>query len=93
MDLFGRPLKGSKDMLKGYKLSAIEIKDESFLSRGEDKNQQTVIPSNEADHVEGMVFKVSQEELLEADKYEPKNYKRTKVVLQSGKEAWVYAAT
>lgn len=93
VDLFGRVLKGSNDKLKGYKLAAIEIKDESFLSKGGEKNQQTVIPSNNKDdQVEGTVFRVSKEELLEADKYEPANFKRIKVMLQSGKEAWIYAA-
>jgi gamma-glutamylcyclotransferase (GGCT)/AIG2-like uncharacterized protein YtfP len=90
--LFGRLLTGTKDILKGYKLCSIEIKDESFLARGEEKYQRTLIPSkNDADIIEGTVFEISEEELFLADKYEPNNYKRVKVVLQSGKEAWLYA--
>jgi hypothetical protein len=40
-----------------------------------------------------MVFEVSTDELLVADKYEPANYKRVKVELDSGKKAWIYIAT
>ena len=93
MELFGRLLHGTKDVLGGYKLSSIKIKDEAFLSKGEDKHQQTLIPSNnKIDKVEGTVFEISEEELLRADKYEPDNYKRIKVALRSGKQAWIYIA-
>ncbi|MGI8885016.1 MAG: gamma-glutamylcyclotransferase family protein [Pyrinomonadaceae bacterium] len=91
MELFGRLLNGTKDILNGWKISSIEIKDEIFLARGEGKFQKTLIQSsNFADFVEGIVFEISEEELLVADKYEPDNYKRIKVTLQSGKEAWIY---
>ncbi len=93
LELFGRLLTGTKDILKGYKLSSIEIKDESFLAKGEEKYQLTLIPStDDADVIKGTVFEISEEELLLADKYEPDNYKRVKLALGSGKEAWIYAA-
>ena len=93
LDLFGRLLDGAKDILQGYKLSPIEIKDEKFLAKGEEKFQLTVIATNNKnDSIEGSVLELSEEELLLADKYEPRNYKRIKVMLQSGKEAWIYAA-
>lgn len=93
LKLFGRLLNGTKDILKVYKLSSIEIKDDSFLSKGEQKYQRIAIPSkDDNDSIEGTVFEISEEELLFADKYEPTEYKRIKVVLQSGKEAWIYGA-
>ncbi len=93
LELFGRLLNGAKDILIGYQLSSIEIKDESFLSKGEEKFQKTLVPTkNDADIVEGTVFEISEDEVRLADKYEPKNYKRYKVVLRSAKEAWVYLA-
>ncbi|HMK27575.1 MAG TPA: gamma-glutamylcyclotransferase family protein [Chitinophagaceae bacterium] len=93
LELFGRLLHGMKDILDGYKISSIEIKDEVFLSKGEDKYQQTLIPSNnKVDSIEGTVFEISEEELQLADKYEPGNYKRIKILLQSGKQAWIYVA-
>lgn len=91
LKLFGRTLNGAKDCLKNYKLALIEITDESFLAKGEEKFQQTLIPSKDG-FIEGTVFEISEEELFLADRYEPENYYRTKVVLRSGKEAWVYTA-
>jgi gamma-glutamylcyclotransferase (GGCT)/AIG2-like uncharacterized protein YtfP len=91
LELFGRLLNGTKDILRDYKIASIEIKDESFLAKGEDKFQLTLIPSKD-DLIEGTVFELSAEELNLADKYEPDNYKRIKVTLQSGKSAWIYVA-
>ncbi len=92
-DLFGRIVAGSADVLKGYKLSTIEITDETFLSQGEGKYQKTVVISDsENDVVDGTALEITGGELLIADKYEPGNYKRIKVMLASGKEAWLYAA-
>lgn len=95
LELFGRLLSGSKDILTGYKLSKIEIKDEAFLAKGEEKFQQTLISTendNDSDIIEGSVFEISEQELLLSDEYEPDNYKRIRVRLRSGREAWVYLA-
>jgi gamma-glutamylcyclotransferase (GGCT)/AIG2-like uncharacterized protein YtfP len=93
MELFGRILTGGRDVLKGYKLALIEIKDEAFLAKGAEKFQQTLIATkDEADVIKGTVFEISEEELSLADKYEPDNYKRVRVTLQSGKAAWIYLA-
>jgi gamma-glutamylcyclotransferase (GGCT)/AIG2-like uncharacterized protein YtfP len=94
MELFGRLLTGAKDILEGYKIASIEITDEAFPAKGEEKFQRTLIRSNEdADLIEGTVFEISEEELLLADKYEPDNYKRVKINLRSGKAAWIYLVT
>ena len=91
--MFERILQGETDILSGYKVSSIEIKDELFLLKGEEKYQQTVIiTKNKNDKIKGTVFEITKEELLLADKYEPNNYTRIKIVLESGKEAWIYAA-
>lgn len=91
--LFGRLLTGAKDVLTGYKLALIEIKDEAFLAKGEEKFQKTLIQSkNAADVIEGTVFEISEEELRLADAYEPDDYRRVRVTLQSGKAAWIYLA-
>ena len=44
------------------------------------------------DKVKGTVLELTAAELSLADTYEPEDYKRVKVTLGSGKEAWVYAA-
>jgi len=93
LDLFGRLLNGSKDNLRGYKASVIEITDEAFLAKGDGKYQQIAMKTNDKnDAIQGTVFEVSEEELLHADKYEPDNYKRVKIELESGKKAWIYIA-
>ncbi len=77
-------------MLKGYKTSSIEIKDESFLSKDEEKYRWIAIPSTDnKDFIEGTVLEVTEEELLLADIYEPVDYRRIKVVLESGKKSWI----
>lgn len=93
LTLFGRLLRGTKDILKGYKTALIEINDESFLAKGEEKYQQTLLSSkNDNDFIEGTIFEISVAELLIADKYEPHNYQRVKLRFQSGNEAWIYLA-
>ena len=93
LELFGRLLSGAKDILKGHKTSSIEIRDQSFLSKGEQKDQLTAVISNDKnDAIEGIVFEILEEEILIADIYEPDGYKRVKVKLESGNEAWVYMA-
>src|ERR1700759_4932618 len=93
IDLFGRKLNSSNDALPGYKIATIEIKDETFLAKGEDKYQKTLTSSKDKnDRIKGTVLELTEDELLTADKYEPDNYKRIKVVLESGKEAWIYIA-
>ena len=93
IELFGRILLGSRDILRGYSASTIEIKDESFLANAETQYHLIAIPSNNKnDSIAGTVFEISKEELLLADKYEPEEYKRVQVVLESGMEAWIYVA-
>lgn len=91
LELFGRLLNGTRDILTGYKIASIKINDEAFLAKGEEKFQKTLVLSNDvADIIEGTIFEISTEELLLADQYEPDNYQRIKVLLQSKKESWIY---
>ena len=91
LELFGRKLQGVKDVLEGYRVADIEIIDKTFLSKGEDSHQKTLVHTkNEDEFVSGTAFEISEMELLKADKYEPNNYKRVSVVLASGRQAWVY---
>jgi gamma-glutamylcyclotransferase (GGCT)/AIG2-like uncharacterized protein YtfP len=91
--LFGRLLQGRGDVLRGYRIATIEIKDQAFLATGEQANQLTALPSTYAnDSIKGTVLELTEEELLAADKYEPDVYKRIRVTLASGKEAWLYSA-
>src|SRR5215210_6477370 len=94
ISIFGRVLAGIKDVLRGYKIETIEIRDEVFLSRGEEKQQRTLVASgNGLDFIAGTVLELTEEELLLADQYEPDNYSRVEVILASGKGAWIYVAS
>lgn len=93
LELFGRILQGSGDTLKGYRLSTIEIKDESILSKSEQKYHLIAVSSKDKnDFIKGIVFELTEKELIIADEYETDDYKRVKAVLASGKETWVYVA-
>lgn len=78
MKLFGRKLNGSTDILQGFKIETIEITEQAFLSKGEEKYQGTLVPSNNNDQVQGTLLELTNEELLLADKYEPGNNKGSK---------------
>ena len=80
-------------MLRGYRGEKIEIKDEAVLAKSEQKYHRIAVKSNnENDLIKGVVFELTEKELLIADEYETEDYKRIKVVLESGKESWVYVA-
>ena len=84
--LFNRVLDGAKDELVGFSLSEIKI------PRNKVQSIYPVIEytGRSENKVEGMLYKVSKEEISIADDYEGLFYKRQKVTLQSGKECWAY---
>ncbi|PJE13538.1 gamma-glutamylcyclotransferase family protein [Legionella sp.] len=89
---FSRRLEGRKDYLQGYVLEDLEITDPYVLQVSGKKMHQILFPTlQDADQVEGMVFDITEAELLKADEYEVKDYVRIKIRLASGVEAWVYA--
>lgn len=91
LETFGRKLEGEPDALRGYKLVGITITDEEFVIKSGTANHRNLqFTGNSADVVEGMVFKVTSNELEQADSYEPGGYERVKVQLTSGAKAWVF---
>ncbi|MNK06642.1 AIG2-like family protein [compost metagenome] len=94
LETFGRLLKGSKDTLIGYKLSTIVIVDQDVLAKSEQEIHLLAIPSEIAtDHIDGVIFEITHEELLAADGYETDAYQRVKLQFESGREAWIYIAS
>ena len=84
-------MQGSTDVLKGYRLQEVEISDKAFLAKGEEKKQLTAVETNnEDDEVNGTALELTAAELELTDQYEPQGYRRVKVRLASGKEAWLY---
>ena len=90
LSLFGRRLEGKPDALVGYCLVTIEVQDQSFVAHSGAMQRNLLYTGNTADVVEGSVLTLTQEEIQRADAYEPAEYRRIKVQLRSGVDAWVY---
>lgn len=92
-ETFGRRLCGKKDILLGYVISKIKITDQSVLARsGTEFHPILCFTGNNSDEVEGIIFEISKEELLQADAYEVDAYKRAQANFKSGTIAWAYIA-
>ena len=91
IESFGRILKGQKDRLIGYRLGKLKITDADVLAKSEQEFHPIAIPSeDENDYIEGVLFEISTEELVQADSYEVSDYKRIEAMFESGKLGWIY---
>ncbi len=80
MEVFGRLLAGISTRLSGSEKSTVTIDDVEYPS---------LTKSNNA-FIDGVVFRVTEEELMRADEYEGEEYRRIECVLENGITAWVY---
>lgn len=78
--VFGRVTTGQPDRLDGYLKSSITFGDKTY----------PIAVQNEKASMEGVVFSLTIDELARIDRYEGKEYRRIRVKLVSGGEAWVY---
>ena len=93
MVTFGRRLDGVCDALCGYRMDTVKIVDaEVIRTSGSDCHSILVAISNPSDLFEGMVFSVSEAELVNADYYEVDDYRRVLARCTSARQAWVYVA-
>jgi hypothetical protein len=91
LSTFGRKLSGSPDALVGYRVRMIKIEDQDFvLTSGAEYHRNLEFSGSASDSVEGTVFSVTQQELEQADAYEPDGYERRQIKLRSGTQAWIY---
>jgi gamma-glutamylcyclotransferase (GGCT)/AIG2-like uncharacterized protein YtfP len=91
LSTFGRKLMGHPDTLPGYRVQMIRITNQDFVATsGAEYHRNLEFTGSASDHVDGTVFSVTEQELEQADAYEPGDYKRVQVALRSGSEAWVY---
>lgn len=91
METFGRILTGDKDTLLGYAIKMVEITDPEVLRKsGQQFHPIIQFTGNELDKVDGVLFKVTDAEILNADKYEVEDYKRIETTFQSGKKGFIY---
>jgi gamma-glutamylcyclotransferase (GGCT)/AIG2-like uncharacterized protein YtfP len=79
--VFTRILKGSKDRLAGYAISNEKIA--GLYPTASKSSEQTK-------YIDGTLYAVSSDDILRADAYEGKAYKRIKITLESGTHAWMY---
>lgn len=93
-ETFGRELNGKKDVLLGYALSDVKIKDEAVIqTSGTAIHPILKFTGKDSDIVEGTIFEISSSELDQADKYEVGEYTRIAAKFRSGDKAWVYVCT
>ena len=93
LKLYGRILKGEKDVLPGYSISLVDNKNYDAQSGTEEKfHKLAVISNKDKDGITGTLFELREEELQRTDEYEPDGYKRISATLLSGKSCWVYVA-
>ena len=91
LETFGRKLVGKPDVLTRYKLDKVVIRDEKVLALSQVEEHLILkFSGDEQDVIDGVIFEVTEDELIEADKYEEENYKRILETFKSGETAWVY---
>ncbi|UZT98868.1 gamma-glutamylcyclotransferase [Chryseobacterium fluminis] len=91
IETFGRLLQGEKDVLTGYKLKMLEITDPEVLRKSSQKYHPILeFSGNTDDEVEGVLFEVTEQEILQADEYEVDDYQRIEAVFKSGKKGFIY---
>jgi gamma-glutamylcyclotransferase (GGCT)/AIG2-like uncharacterized protein YtfP len=81
--VFGREVEGREDSLPGYEVCVLGVGGAQYAN---------LTRSTSVEHaVRGTALEVTQQELEAADAYEEDaKYKRLRVTLASGDEAWVY---
>jgi len=89
---FGRILQGHPDVITGYKITLVKIKDDAVVaSTGMTHYNNLAYTGNQLDIIPGTLFIITGSELKESDKYEAlDDYERMLIKLGSGKTAWVY---
>ncbi|TGX50419.1 gamma-glutamylcyclotransferase [Sphingomonas gei] len=87
---FGRLLESEDDVLAGYALVEVQIRDPEVLAASGIEIHLGLVLDSAAPPIPGKVFRLTPAELSAADIYESENYRREKVVLASGTRAWVY---
>jgi gamma-glutamylcyclotransferase (GGCT)/AIG2-like uncharacterized protein YtfP len=71
----------------------LRIKDQSVIEKsGTEWHPILIFVGLPSAFVQGMVFEVSEEELIQADAYEVADYSRKKEQTKSGAEVWIYTS-
>lgn len=90
---FGRRLRGEPDELVGFEQSLLRVEDPAFVAASGKADHAIVrFTGRSESRVKGTALEVTEQELAQADAYEPAGYERVPATLASGRQAWVYAA-
>ncbi len=93
LDTFGRLLDGDEDALPGYTVRYAEFADLRDREDASPSRHPVARPTgNRLDKVVGRVVRVTDDELDASDEYEAPRFRRCRVTLASGRDAWVYVA-
>jgi hypothetical protein len=88
---FGRELEGLADVLIGYRLMPLAVSDRRVLAlSGQAVHWIARASGNPADRIAGLLFELSDAELVASDEYEVADYSRVEATLESRCRAWVY---
>lgn len=90
---FGRVLNGTPDILRGYILGTLTITNPGVVGTSGIETHPVIRKAKTNDMgatVKGTIFKLTAQELHQADIYEESDYDRIRVTLESGTQSWVY---
>ena len=92
LSTFGRWLNGQRDEILGFERSLVAIEDPKVAATlGKTHHDNVQSTRNNDGRVPGMVFEITDAELVSVDEYEtPFHYRRVVATLASGAQAWVY---
>jgi GNAT superfamily N-acetyltransferase len=91
--LFGRRLSGTPDALLGFRMDWLEERDpDAVAASGVVRHPVVHETGNAQDRIPGTLLHLNDAELARADEYEADDYRRVRVTLASGAQAWLYAA-
>ncbi len=91
LSTFGRRLLGRPDVLSRYREGRVPFLTATTTIAISGYHLNAEFTGHESDSIAGTVFQITTEELEDADTYEATaNYKRIRVELHSGTQAWVY---
>ncbi len=88
--LFGRPLTGTPDALQGFALSTIATRDPVAVATSGVVTHLALVPDASTPPIDGMLYALTDAELVKADDYEGADYRRIVVTFVSGADGWVY---
>jgi gamma-glutamylcyclotransferase (GGCT)/AIG2-like uncharacterized protein YtfP len=89
---FGRKLEGEQDLLTGYEPALVKITDPAVAERLKKTHHDNARNTGDDwSSIQGTAYDVTDDELAKADAFEAQyNYRRIKVTLASGNDAFVY---